>query len=336
MKRVVIAFLFAAVLVSCNDEKKTPDVSNIKADLTVHRFEKDFFELDLGNLSASLDTLYRKDPAFFRDYFSIMSFGSNDTALHYIPVFIKDSLYSKVYTDATDKFASFEKIKAGIGRGLQFVKYYFPAYAIQNGVVTFIGPIDGIATLITSDNRFAIGLQSYMGKDYPAYQTAYLRSIYPDYKSRKFSPEYIPVNCMMSVVNELYPAPSAGKPLVEQMVEAGKRIYLLDQFLPELDDTLITGYTKAQLDAVYKNESTIWSHLVTANILYTSDPATIRDYMNEAPFTADLGPGSPPFAGQFIGWQIVKKWMAKTNKSPEELLKTPAKQVFEEAKYKPN
>jgi uncharacterized protein YjaZ len=62
----------------------------------------------------------------------------------------------------------------------------------------------------------------------------------------------------------------------------------------------------------------------------------VRDYMNEAPFTADLGPGSPPFAGQFIGWQIVKKWMDKTNKTMEELLKTPAKQVFEEAKYKPN
>jgi hypothetical protein len=337
MKKVVIAFLLVAGLASCNDEKKAADVSHIKVDLPVSRFENDFFSLNLDNLSASLDTLYRKDPAFLGNYLSIiMAFESTDTAYKYIPVFIKDSLYSKVYRDARIKFASIDKQVAEIKRGLQLVKYYFPQYKIPAGVVTFIGPIDGYVTTITGDNRFAIGLQSYMGKDYPVYQTAYLRSIYPEYKSRKFEPGYIPVNCMMSVVNELYPAQSAGKPLVEQMVEAGKRIYLLNHFLPELDDTLITGYTKAQLDAAYKNESTIWSHLVTANLLYTSDPSMVRDYMNEAPFTADLGPGSPPFAGQFIGWQIVKKWMDKTNKTLEELLKTPAKQVFEEAKYKPN
>jgi uncharacterized protein YjaZ len=138
------------------------------------------------------------------------------------------------------------------------------------------------------------------------------------------------------VVDEIYPAQFAGKPLIEQMVEAGKRLYLLDQFLPELNDTLVTGYTKAQLDDAYKNESNIWGHLVTSNLLYNSDPSTVRDYMNEAPFTLPFGQGSPPFVGQFIGWQIVKKWMGKTNKTLEELLKTPAKQVFEEAKYKPS
>ena len=40
--------------------------------------------------------------------------------------------------------------------------------------------------------------------------------------------------------------------------------------------------------------------------------------------------------GQFVGMQIVAKWMGK-NKDllPDALMKTPAKQIFEEAKYKP-
>ena len=337
MMKVVIAFLFASTLLSCNDDEKIPDVSNIKVDLPVHRFEKDFFSLNLNNLSASLDTLYRKDPAFFQDFLSmIMAYEQTDTALKYIPLFINDSLYRSVYNESQRKFASLDNTVRDIKRGLQFIKHYFPAYNLPKGIVTFIGPVDGVATGITSDNRFAIGLQGYLGKDHPAYQTSYIRSVYPEYKSRKFSPEYIPVNCIMSVVDEIYPAKYTGKPLIEQMVEAGKRLYLADHFLPELNDTLVTGYTKNQLAAAYQNESNIWAHLVTSNLLYNSDPSTVRDYMNEAPFTLPFGQGSPPFVGQFIGWQIVKKWMAKTNKSLEELLNTPAKQVFEEAKYKPS
>ena len=39
------------------------------------------------------------------------------------------------------------------------------------------------------------------------------------------------------------------------MVEAGKRLYLLDRFMPETADTLKTGYTKAQLKGCYENEA---------------------------------------------------------------------------------
>jgi hypothetical protein len=337
MKRiVVIALFFTSVLTSCENEQKTPDVSNIKVDLPVQRFERDFFSLNLHNLSASLDSLYRKHPSFFQDFLSVvMAYDGADTAMKYIPKFINDSLYNVLYRDAEKKFSSFDAPKKQIERGVQFLKYYFPKYAAPTGIITFIGPVDGVATGLSSDHRFAIGLQGYMGKDYPAYHTSYITGIYPAYKSRKFEPEYIPVNCMMSVIEEMYPARLAGRPLVEQMIEAGKKLYVLDKLLPGIADTLKTGYTKAQLDGAYENESNIWSHFLTNNYLYTTDPSIIRDYMNEAPNTTALGPSSPGFIGQFVGWQIVKKWMSKTGKGMEDLLKTPAKQIFDEAKYKP-
>jgi uncharacterized protein YjaZ len=141
---------------------------------------------------------------------------------------------------------------------------------------------------------------------------------------------------MLSVLNELMPPANAGSPLVEQMVEAGKRLYIVDHLLPGTDDTVVTGYTKAQLDGAYKNEMNIWSHFLTNNLLYTSDPVVVRDYMNESPNTTALGPGSPGFIGQFVGWQIIKKWMDKKEVTLEQMMKTPAKQIFEEAKYKPS
>ncbi len=124
--------------------------------------------------------------------------------------------------------------------------------------------------------------------------------------------------------------------MVEQMVQAGKRLYMLDQLLPETADTLKTGYTQKQLEGCYANERTIWSFFVQNDLLYVSDPSLIKDYMNDAPQTQAFGKESPGFIGQFCGWQIVKKWMAKNEKvSLEDLLKTDPKIIFQQAKYKP-
>ena len=58
--------------------------------------------------------------------------------------------------------------------------------------------------------------------------------------------------------------------------------------------------------------------------------------MNEGPKTPALGNESPGFIGQFVGWQIVKKWMDKNEDiSLDVLMKTNAKKIFNEAKYKP-
>ncbi|MDQ2753266.1 MAG: hypothetical protein M3R72_09625 [Bacteroidota bacterium] len=72
-------------------------------------------------------------------------------------------------------------------------------------------------------------------------------------------------------------------------------------------------------------------------MLYNNDPSQIRDYTNEAPRTEALGQSSPGNIGLFVGWQIVKKWMAEKGASVnmQQLLQTDAKQIFTEARYKP-
>ena len=65
----------------------------------------------------------------------------------------------------------------------------------------------------------------------------------------------------------------------------------------------------------------------------------LADFNNigEAPFTQgfsqELSPGN---IGQWIGWQIIKKYVSKNPEmKPEELMRTDAKKIIDEAKYKP-
>jgi hypothetical protein len=331
---IVLSFL---VLVSCKN-KKAPDVSHVKVTLEVQRFEQDLFAIDTNNVNASLNQLHQKYPGFLQDYiFNILGLPAQPDSTAVVERQLIDFIRSyRLVKDSADKvFRNMDDITGEVKHGLQYVKYYFPQYKLPQRFVTFIGPINSYGNILTA-NELAVGLQLYMGSNYSLYQSEAGQQLYPTYISRRFQPQYIAVNSIRNIVDDMYPDRSAGRPLVEQMIEAGKRLYLLDHFLPNAEDTLKTGYTAAQLQGAYKNEELIWTYFVNNDLLFAIDPAITKDYMNEAPNTAVLGPASPGFIGQFVGWQIVKKWMDKNEKiTLPKLMETDPKLIFQQAKYKP-
>ncbi|MDB5198119.1 MAG: hypothetical protein JWO92_82 [Chitinophagaceae bacterium] len=336
MKKLFIVLLITAFLFSCKN-KDIPDVSNIKVDLKVQRFEKDFFAIDTNNILNELQRLRIKYPSFLNDFTNqILGFDNTtppDSLTKYIHLFIRDYRFVK---DSADKlFENFESQAEEIKKGLQFVKYYFPEYKVPNKVITFIGPFDGYSDVITSD-AFAIGLQLHMGSNFSFYKSDISRDIFPEYISRKFTPEYIPINCIQNVIDDMYPDKSIGKALIEQMVEKGKRLYLLDKFLPYTPEYLKIGYTETQLKDSYANEAVIWDFFLNNDLLNNTDQNIVKNYIGESPKTQELGEGSPGNIGAFSGWQIVKKYMDKNSKtSLQELMKTNAREIYSQSKYKP-
>jgi hypothetical protein len=332
-KLLYFYFLLVIFLAGCTSKKKIPDVAAIKINLKVERFETDFFTLDTLHVNQSLEQLNKKHPGFTQDFLFNILGSSPDSAIKQVPAFIHS--YQTLYTAAKSKFTNFDQVVNELKRGFQFVHYYFPQYPLPQKLISFIGPINSYGTILTP-NAIAVGLQLYMGKDYPLYLSQQGQEMYPLFISRRFEPGYIAVNGIKNIIDDLYPNNNLGRPLIEQVVESGKRMYLLDHFLPELPDTLKTGYTAKQLEGCYASEKNIWSFFVQNDMLFNTDPNSTRDYLNDGPNTPALGPESPGNIGQFVGWQIVSKWMEKQhNLSLEALMKTPAKQIFEESKYKP-
>jgi hypothetical protein len=329
-------FLFVGILFSCNN-KNIPDVSGIKVELKVQRFEKDFFSIDTNNILNELQRLRIKYPSFMNDYTSqILGFGPEtppDSLSKYLHLFIRDYRFVK---DSTDRlFADFEPQEKEIKKGLQFVKYYFPGYKAPDKIITFIGPFDGYSDVITSD-AFAVGLQLHIGSNFSFFKSNVAQDLFPAYISQKFTPEYIPVNCIKNIVDDLYPDKSVGKALVEQMVEKGKRLYLLDKFLPYIPEYLKIGYTERQLKDSYANEAFIWDFFLNNDLLNNTDQNIIKNYIGESPKTQELGEGSPGNIGAFSGWQIVKKYMEKNPKtSLQELMTKDAREIYSQSKYKP-
>lgn len=346
MKRLsAFCFLFSILFIGCRDAG-APDVSNIKVELPVYRFENDFFAMDTTNITAGISMLQQRYGNFVMDFFvNIMGLppvtDTSGQAEKAIRQFIHD--YAPIHNEAIETFRDFEPLRNKTVEGLRYVKHYFPSYTLPTRMITFIGPMDayfegsmgGYGDAITADG-LAVGLQLHLGGNNPLYKSQVAQSLYPVYISRKFSPEYIPVNCLKNVVDDLFPDNSASRPLVEQMVEKGKRMYLLNRFLPHTPDTLKIGYTRAQLEGCYQNEGLIWNFFLTNSLLYNSEPAIIKSYIGDAPNTQEFGTGAPGYMGLFTGWQIVKKYMEKNEQlSLQELMQTDPRKIFEESKYRP-
>jgi len=338
MKSVWWAVTLSCLLLSsCDRSKKTPDVSQIQVKLTFHRFDKAFFKLDTTQLTLGLQKLADRFPDFYAPFMQGMLEVSGDPADSTTIKVTKEFLnfHRSLYDSLLIQFNDTQKIEEEFLTSFKYLHYYFPNYRADN-ITFFMGPFfaPGVAII---ENGTAVGLHQYGGADFFVYQTPELQMEYPTYLSRRFAAPYMVPNAMKGIIQDLFPPQQADLPLLQQMVEKGKYWYLASLLLPNHPDTLITGYTKKQLDWCTQNEGLIWSHLLKNEDLNSINPMIIRNYLDEAPFTQGLPRDySPGNLGSWIGWQIVKKYAAlHPNLSPEALMRTTPSAILEKAKYKP-
>ncbi len=344
MKNLPACLLALILVISCNNKKNIPDVSEIKASLNIQRFDRDFFAIDTIGIEKGLAALQVKYPTFLPLFLQTI-IGVQD------PAGAKEfySRYKQVADSAEKIYADFEPVKKQIEQAFRYVKYYFPRYKEPAAIITSVGAMNSRQDMAQMGNGdytpdfmgpdfIGISLQFYLGKDFSLYQHDYfINNVAPLYVSRRFSKEYIVADVMKLVTEDIFPDKSKGKPLIEQMIERGKQWWLLDKFLPETPDSVKTGYTKQQLQWCEENEGLMWSYIIKNEDLYSVNAATLQTYIGEAPFTPvfsqELSPGN---IGQWIGWQIIKKYADKNPAlKPEEVMQTEAKKILEEAKYKP-
>ncbi len=339
----MILYLLPIILIfSCKNSKNIPDVSGIKVNVGIERFDKDFFSIDSNNVKPGLDELHAKYPMltsiFLENVIGLDSASTLNGVKHFL------HLNQSIYDSASAVFKNTGSIEKDLKKAFQFVKYYFPDYKLPN-VVTIVGPINALAKLgneLTPDflgpDFLGISLQFYLGKNYSLYKDPFfIENVAPQFRSRRFSKEYIAPEAMKLIVDDLFPDKSAGKSLIDQMIEKGKQWWMLDKFLPEMADSLKTGYTQQQLDWCNQNEGLIWSTIVGNGDINSIDPVTIQTYIGEGPFTQGFSQDySPGNLGQWIGWQIIKKFVEKNpDMKPEDVMQADPKKILEEAKYKP-
>lgn len=345
MHKIIFILIALVSLNSCKG-KKGPDVSGIKADISIDRFDRDFFAIDSNNIAAHLPVLQKKYPSLFPIFIeNVLGLGrlteDNPEVEKGIRQFL--NVNKQIYDSVALKFRNTGRLNKELQQAFKYVKFYFPGYSVP-GVATLVGPIDAMAQMnggytpnFIGPDFIAISLQFYLGRNFSLYQHEFfIVNIAPLYRSRRFEKEYIVSDVMKLIADDIFPDKSRGRPLIEQMIEKGKQWYLLDHFMPEAADSIKTGFTQKQVEWCKENEGLIWNYIITNENLYSIEPVVLQTYIGESPFTLGMPEASPGNIGPWIGMQIIKKFAARNPELKlQEILQTEPAKILEAAKYKP-
>ncbi len=314
-KRFILFFLFIIVFYACDKKNEVEEkVAEISVDVPVERFDKLFFEAD----PAALPALRKRYPYFFPDPDDQVWLDK-----------MRDPQWRELYGEVRAKFPDFAKHESEIEDLIRHIKYYFPETRTPK-VITLISEMDYNNKAIYADSLVLVSLELYLGKDHKFYQ-------FPEYLRQNFEPSQIAPDIAESFALRKVPPPT-DKNLLSLMVYHGKILYLKELLLPEYPDAARIGYTPEQIAWASENESYIWQYFIQGQLLYNSDSRLPNRFIEPAPFSKfylEIDNESPGRIGQWVGWQIVRSYMANNETKLQDMLAMDAKALFEKSKYKP-
>jgi len=340
-----IVKLFVLILITLSACKPAnrwnPDVSKISANVKLIRFEKQLFSIDTNHFDAGAQKLIETEKDMMElfvsrlHHFGKMTDPRSMMLLKKVIVtnkYMRDSLYPDVEKTFDD--AEIAKLETQLTDAFKHLQYYYPKDTLPK-VYTFINPWDVPAA--TYPNVLAIGLDMFMGENYKYYPSLE----YPGYLRKRLRKEYIVSEALKTMFQAKYDIQQSivDQTMLSNMIYAGKRLFYLDVMKPDMPDSIKIGYTAAQLKWCQDYEADIWNHMVAKNLLYNTNQDKVDRYISENAFTndEDVPQESSPRIGEWLGWQIVKKYMEENPKvTLDELFQNKDyRKILAASKYKP-
>jgi len=333
--RIYLFFVCTLTIFSCRQDQK-PDVSHINLEIKIQRFDHDLAQQKNKNLAVVDQLLLKKYGDFYNDFTTRMVGNPSLSSLQVLEGLYKGQAYADLNHEVDSVYPNLNAIEKDLTQTFKYIKYYYPKTQVPH----FISFLSGFSYQVPiGENYMGIGLDMFLGKNskfYPA-----LTESIPRYQSRRFEPIYIVPRISEEFARqELFMPNDEDHTLLSQMIYNGKILYFMDQVLPEsLSDTVKIGYTGRQLAWCQNFEGNIWGVLLENDLLYQTDIHKIQMYLTDGPFTAGLGDKteSAPKLGIWLGWQIVRKYMAENpGITLQQLMAdSDAQKILTKSKYKP-
>ena len=328
MKQFIVLLIFIMACCGCG-RRNNADVDVSKIDcppVKIQRYDLDLFNANTADLSNNLKQLQPKYRLFLGDSMD------DPSRISSLKEYLENSRNQDFIKAVRLKYPEVSGIEKGLTEAFKHLKYYFPSFHIPL-VYAFISGGDHEYPVQFSDSVLLIGFDNYLGKDYAPYREDGVSL----YQMNRMDEAYVVPDCARLLASANFPVETGGTSLLDIMVEAGKRLYLQDAILPGAPEWIKIGYTRKQYDWITANEKHVWAAIIENHMLYSNDGRIIRVFTSDGPFTAEFSKASPPLLGNWIGWQIVKKYMERNPEvSLEQLLKEKDSQkILAGSRYKP-
>lgn len=304
------------LLIGCVKKNKLDiDVSNIQVNTVVKRFDKAFYRPD-----ANLNKLKQEYPYLF-PYQTPDSIWVQK---------MQDKDEQELFSETHKLYSNFNDETGAITDLFKHIKYYYPSFNPPT-VITLLTNVDYDSRVIYADSLLLISLDMYLGKESNIYAD------FPNYIKQNFTREHLVVDVAQEIAKVQVPL-SSDRTFISRIIYEGKKMYLLDAYLPNLSDAEKIGFSQEQITWANLSDQDIWKYFVQNKLLFSTEPELSRRFIDLAPFSKFYRANdneTPGRIGVWFGWQIVRAYMSHNNSTVQELLKTDNDEIFKRSKYKP-
>ncbi len=278
--------------------------------IKVKRFERDLIQVSEAEKSSHYSVLRQEYPVFFegycRDILSLEAPAASDNYRNALKGYISypGTLLLKQEVDSV--FPDLNDFEQELGKAMFKYQEAFRSEPIPQ-FISFISEFS--FAHVTYDNIVGIGLDFYLGQNYPLYKAPSIE--FPDFMVKKLRKEYMLANTIKAFAISKFERQLTDKRLLAMMLFEGKLKYFVKSLAPNIHDTILFGYSAEQLKWCETNEAMIWQHIASNNMLFSKDATQYMRLINDGPFTIAEGvpQESAPSIAIYAGYRIIQQFV---------------------------
>lgn len=294
------------------------EVAAVQAPVELKRLEQSFFQI---RTPADAQQFMDREPLFARYFLQRPKYPSDAVLQQTLVKLATNPGLQRLGQQADSTFRSTEQWQGDLQRFFQHVRYYFPDFRVPQAR-TFVSGLS--QDIFVNDSLLVISTDFFVGP-----KAVYLPNV-PGYILRRYRSEYVLPTVALAVSSKYNRKAVTNTTMLGEMIQNGKALYFAEKMLPCTTDSLLIGFPAKDLQNVNFNEAKIWGHFLQKNLLYSTNTFQIQKYIGERPNVPEIDKTCPGRVGQWVGWQIVRKYMAENpqvtlaqlmaNKDPQRIL----------------
>ncbi len=333
IRLLVVPLLAVALLTRCGSQDEEacavqPDTKDLTVITEIEPMQDSLLHI---RSKATLVNILTRHPVLRDEIFRRAEYPDDSTFINDLYSRFNNPHFDTLAHETRRVFGDLNELRAAFHQAFTNLKYYYPDF-IPPRIKTVVSGFD--TDLFVSDSLIVVSLDFYLGRG-----AKYRPKVY-DYMLRKYDPGDIVPSCMLiyGISPRYNRSDMKDKTALAEMVAFGKSFYFAKHMLPCVPDSTFIWYTPEEITGSRKNESLIWKRFVDSQVLFSTSHKVKQDYLGERPVTIQVGEKCPGRIGQWMGWQIVKKYAEQHPKEslPELMNEDNAQKIFKESAYKPS
>jgi hypothetical protein len=331
--RTILGFCLLITFSACEKNKCREDEGSIKSSepLKIIRLEDSLAAL--GDKNQTRDLL-KRHPLYSENYLQWSKFPEDSILVSDVFHVASTPFNDTLCMDVRKEFPDMNFLQQDLSSFFDHVRFYYPTY--RNPVIYTLTAAYGV-DIEVKDSVIILGLEYFLS-DSSRYipRDPVSGMVIPAYIRKRMKKRYILPSIAMVIGDRYCKADVLDNTMLGEMMKWGRIYYFMERTNPCMPDSILTGYSAAELDDVRQNLPSIWAHYSENKLFFSTDLFQIRKYCDERPNVVEIGDKCPGRIGRWLGWQIVRKW-ALDRKIPMQkvMQETDARKIFSESGFKP-